>query len=147
MKTAGLKGIFGKHGVRIAYLFGSQKDAGTIFLSGKRAEIDAASDLDVGVVFERLPECRFAVYGDLFADLSDFFSPFTVDLVFLQETEVLLQYEAIKGNCIYFRDEPFLDDYEEMTMKRAADLAFKKREFGRDFLEALKDGYFELARR
>jgi predicted nucleotidyltransferase len=146
MKPTELKGLFGKYGVRIAYLFGSQKEAGTIFLSGKTAEIDTASDLDIGVVFGRLPEYRFTIYGDLFADLSDFFSPFTIDLVFLQETEVLLQFEAIKGICIYCDEETFLDDYEEMTMKRAADLAYKKTEFEKDFLEALKDGYFELAR-
>lgn len=29
-------------------------------------------------------------------------------------------------------------------MKKASDLSFKKIEFEKDFLEALRDGYFEL---
>jgi predicted nucleotidyltransferase len=146
VKSEELKETFEKHGVKIAYLFGSQKEAGAAFLSGETAVPDEASDLDVGVVFSKLPEDRFAVYGELFADLSDIFSSFTVDPVFLQETEALFQYEAIKGECIYAVDGPFLDDYEEMTMKRAGDLAYKKIAFERDFLEAIRDGYFELAR-
>ena len=32
-------------------------------------------------------------------------------------------------------------------MKMASDLSFKKAEFEKDFLEAVKDGYFEITHR
>lgn len=56
----------------------------------------------------------------------------------------LLQLEAIKGVAIYVEDEAFQEDYEELVMKKAEDLKFKKREFDKDVLEARKDGYFEI---
>lgn len=139
--------LFRKHKVKIAYLFGSQKERGIAFLKGESVDIEKGSDLDIGVVFEKLPEKKFEAYGDLYVDLSLLFKPFNIDIVFLQETDALFQYEAIKGALIYCEDESFLDDYEELVTKRAADLSYKKIEFEKDFLEAVKDGYFEIAHR
>lgn len=139
--------LFKRHKVKIAYLFGSQKDNGVAFLSKRLKEIERGSDLDIGVVFEKLPESRYEVYGELYADLSILFDLFKIDIVFLQETDPLFQYEAIRGNLIYSEDETFLDDYEERVMKRASDLAYKKIAFERDFLEAIRYGYFEIAHR
>ena len=48
---------------------------------------------------------------------------------------------------MYCGDEFFCDEYEEMVMKTASDLSFKKREFEKDFIEAVKDGYFVITRR
>ncbi|MDI6802121.1 MAG: nucleotidyltransferase domain-containing protein [Thermodesulfovibrionales bacterium] len=147
MRTTTLTEIFKKYDVRIAYLFGSRKDDGIAFLSGKDVKFDKEADLDIGVVFEKLPIKAFKIYGELYADLSILFEPFNIDLVFLQETDALFQYEAIKGALIYSYEESFLDDYEEMVMKLASDMAYKKIEFERDFLEAVRDGYFEIAHR
>jgi predicted nucleotidyltransferase len=137
--------LFERYHVKIAYLFGSQKDKGIAFLSGESGDIESGSDLDIGVVFEKLPEHIFEVYGDLYADLAMFFEPFDIDLVFLQETEAIFQFEAIKGELIYCESEDFCDDYEEIVMKKASDLSYKRIEFENDFLEAIKDGYFEIA--
>lgn len=139
-----LSEIFKKYGVKIAYLFGSQKEKGIQFLKGKAIEPDKSSDLDIGVVFEKIPAGYISLYGDIYVDLSEFFSPFNIDLVFLQETDVFLQFEAINGEVIYCEDEEFLDEYEEMVMKKASDLAFKRKEFEKDFLEAIRDGYCEI---
>lgn len=145
MKRETLIGLLKKHYVKIAYIFGSQKEAGIAFLNDRNSTIDERADLDIGVVFEKLPIDAFGVYGEIYASLSIFFEPFNIDLVFLQETDTLFQYEAIKGELVYCEDEEFLDDYEEMVMKMASDLSFKKAEFEKDFLEAIKDGYFEIA--
>jgi hypothetical protein len=67
-----------------------------------------------------------------------------LDIVFLNEVHSLLRYEIIKGKRIYARDEVFADDYEEKTIAIAADLAFKRRMFEKDFYEAIHNGYFEL---
>jgi len=139
--------LFKKYGVKIAYIFGSQKEKGIAFLKGETVDVERYSDLDIGVVFDKLPQKKFETYGDLYLDLSLLFKPFNIDIVFLQETDALFQYEAIKGALIYSEDESFLDDYEEMTAKQAADLSYKKIEFEKDFLEAVKDGYFEIADR
>lgn len=147
MKREGLGNIFRKHGVVLAYLFGSQKEAGVAFLEGMAVNIDDDVDLDLSVVFKIFPEDAFGAYGELYADLSHFFEPFAVDLVFLQETNALFQYEAIRGELIYCSDELFLEAYEEYVMKSASDLSFKKIQFERDFLEAARDGYFEIEHR
>lgn len=147
MKRKPLTELLKKHHVRIAYIFGSQKEAGIAFLNERNFTIDESADLDIGVVFENLPTDTFGVYGEIYASLSILFEPFNIDLVFLQETNSLFQYEAIKGELIYCEDEYFLDDYEEMVMKMASDLSFKKAEFEKDFLEAVKDGYFEITDR
>jgi len=110
------------------------------------AKIDDEVDLDIGVFFKIFPEDVFGAYGELYADLSLFFEPFTIDLVFLQETDALFQYEAITWELVFSDDELYLEEYEEWVMKRASDLSFKKNAFEKDFLEAVKDGYFEIER-
>jgi len=45
--------ILRKYGLRTAYLFGSQQEAGSDFLQGREAKFDEKSDLDVGVVVIR----------------------------------------------------------------------------------------------
>jgi predicted nucleotidyltransferase len=139
--------IFRRYNVRIAYLFGSQRDRGIAFIDGESIKPEEGHDLDIGVVFNKLPLNRMNIYGELYADLSFFFEPFNIDLVFLQETDSLFQFEAIKGTLIYHDDEDFLDEYEETVMKKAEDMAYKKRDFEKDFLEAIRDGYFEVKRR
>ncbi|MBI4378644.1 MAG: nucleotidyltransferase domain-containing protein [Nitrospinae bacterium] len=147
MKRETLTGLLKKYHVKIAYIFGSQKESGIAFLNDRNSTIDERADLDIGVVFEKLPTDTFVVYGEIYASLSILFEPFNIDLVFLQETDTLFQYEAIKGELIYCEDENFLDEYEELVMKMASDLSFKKAEFERDFIEAVKDGYFEITHR
>ncbi len=139
-----LNTIFKRYGVKIAYFFGSQKEKGIEFLRGGPVESGKVSDLDIGVVFEKLPDKAFLLYGEIYAELVDIFEPFNIDLVFLQETDSLFQYDAIKGEVIYCEDQDFLDEYEELVMKKAEDLAYKRKEFERDFLEAIKDGYFKI---
>jgi len=56
----------------------------------------------------------------------------------------LFQKEVIKGIRIYEEDERIAEGFEEMVMKKAADLAFKKRMMDRDIMEAIEDGYFEF---
>jgi predicted nucleotidyltransferase len=147
MRKERLVNILKRHVVKVAYVFGSQKDAGISFLNENVPMIDERADLDIGVLFERLPEDIFEAYGELYADLSIFFDPFKIDLVFLQETSILFQYEAITGEIVHCDDELLLEEYEERLIKMASDLSSKKIVFEKDFLEAIKDGYFEIAHR
>jgi predicted nucleotidyltransferase len=147
MNMETLEKILKGYGVKGAYLFGSQLYAGLAFLDGEVREIERGSDLDIGVVFECLPRKTYDVFGNLYAELSMLFEPFEMDLVFLQETSPLFQYEAITREMVFCGDESFCDEYEEKVMKMASDLSFKKAEFEKDFMEAVRDGYFEIAHR
>ncbi|MFN3395198.1 MAG: hypothetical protein ACK4Z9_00180, partial [Thermodesulfovibrionales bacterium] len=71
-----LNDLFKQHGVRLAYLFGSQKDKGVAFLKGQSIEIERGSDLDIGVVLSDLPnpDQRFDLYINLYAGLSEIFN-------------------------------------------------------------------------
>lgn len=142
--NARVRAIFRKHQVVLAYLFGSQQDEGMHFAAGEKYRASRRSDLDIGLLLEKIPKDPYILYGNLFAALSDIFFPFDIDIVFLNEVHALLRYEIINGKRIYARDVGFGDDYEEKTITMAADLAFKRKIFEKDFYEAIHNGYFEL---
>ncbi|MBW2058997.1 MAG: nucleotidyltransferase domain-containing protein [Deltaproteobacteria bacterium] len=132
------------HGIILAYLFGSQREAGKAYLQGHPVQPTAASDLDIGLVFKVLPEARMQAYGAIYADLARIFDPFPVDPIFLQETSYLFQFEAIKGELIYAESERDVDLYEGTVLSFASDISFHKETFEREVMEALEDGYFEI---
>jgi uncharacterized protein len=144
MRKEQLTELFKKYGVKVAYLFGSQKEKGIAFLAEEEPKADRGSDLDIGVVFNKLPSNSIELYSQMYVSLNTFFGPFEVDIVFLQETNIFLQYEAIKGEIVYCADRVFVEEYEEKVMKIAADLNYKKKSFERDFFEAVKNGYFRI---
>jgi len=139
-----LAGVFERHDVVLAYLFGSQQDAGLAFLHGQTFRAEAASDLDIGVLLKTPPSHPYRSYGELYADLSAFFAPFKIDIVFLHEVHSLLKFEITSGVRIYAADEDEADAYEDMVMKFASDLAFKRRMFEPDFIKAVENGHFEI---
>jgi len=136
--------ILKKYGIVIAYIFGSQKDTGLNYLLGKKVEVDETSDLDIGLLLKSLPSNMYRFYGDLYYELLEVFEPFNIDIVFLNEVNYLMKYEIICGHRIYTEDEESADEYEEIVMKIASDLAFKQKLFEEDFLEALENGHFEI---
>lgn len=143
-KISRLNKLFKKYEVILAYLFGSQKDSGLKYLKEQEVTIEETSDLDIGILLKKLPVNMYRFYGNLYYDLSSVFEPFNIDIVFLDEVNSLLKFEIIKGHNIYTSDEKFADEYEENIVKFASDLSFKRKMFEKDFLEALRNGYFEI---
>lgn len=139
-----LQAIFKKNGVLLAYLFGSNQDIGRRFLEGSSDEAGETSDLDVGLLIVPSSGTMYESYGNLYLELSRVFAPFHIDIVLLHEVHSLLKYEIISGYRIYAEDEQFADDYEDTVVKFASDLAVKRRTFESDFIEAIKDGHFEI---
>lgn len=125
-----------EYSVRLAFLLGSLAEAGYEFLieKGEVSPLDPYSDLDLGIVFLN-PEIfkntrkKLQLYGYLFDDLSALFSVFKLDLVFLKETDYLIQYEAIRGMNIFKGSDIFLSDYVEHVLKYAADWKFEVDRF------------------
>lgn len=114
------------------------------FLEGSSDEFGETSDLDVGLLIAPSSKTMYESYGNLYLELSRVFALFDVDIVLLHEVHSLLKFEIISGHRIYAEDEPFADDYEDMVVKFASDLAVKRRAFESDFIEAVKDGHFEI---
>jgi len=139
-----LKDLSKKFGIDLIYLFGSQAEKGKSYIEGQRVTLEGFSDLDVAISFKKPPEHLIRVYGELYMEISEIFDPFHIDLVFIHEMNPLFQYEIIKGIRVYEEDERMVENFEEMVMKKAADLAFKKRMMDRDIIEAIEDGYFEF---
>lgn len=135
-----IREIASKNNIALIYLFGSKVEAGMKILQGFEQDFtDPLADIDVGIVFrESLPEPqeRYKIYGSIYNQLQEVFSPYPIDLVFLQETHSVFQANAICGQCIYYCSLEFKQAYEERVLCRAADF--------RPFLEKYLDEFLEV---
>ncbi|MHB8232665.1 MAG: nucleotidyltransferase family protein [bacterium] len=145
--TARIGNIAEKYNIILIYIFGSQKDNFINYINNKGSDIsiDRFSDLDVGVVVDNPSNINsLDLYGRLFREFSELFEPFDVDIVFFHEVDAIFQYEIIKGFKVYEKYENRTDFIEEIVIKKASDIMFKKKEFDKEVLEAAINGYFEL---
>jgi len=131
-----------EYGIDLVYLFGSQVNAGLELLAGKHVPVkDPLTDIDVGVIFDgELPPAsdRYQLYARLHNEISDLFAPFPLDLVFLQENHSVFQAEAIKGRCVYARNDQVRGCYEEMILRRAADFRPFLERYYQELLEEVQ---------
>jgi predicted nucleotidyltransferase len=132
------------HAISLVYLFGSQAAAGHAYLEGDSVKSIHGSDLDIGIVFDKLPDTPMHAYGEIYAGLAEIFPSFSIDPVFLQETNYLFQFEAIKGKIVFAVSELAQDAYEERVMKFASDISFHLPLFHKEVMEALEYGYFQV---
>lgn len=116
-------------GVAVAYLFGSSITG----LAGKQ------SDVDIGIVFENgLPENTLEIYTQLYKVFSQIFPAKEVDIVFLNDAPLSLQFEAIKyGRVIYEKDVNFRLRFEEQTMLKYADFLPIEKEMERAIIQRI----------
>lgn len=110
---------FKRLGVDIIYLFGSYAQGFTHPLS----------DIDIGIVFnkpEKYKNKKMKAYLKLYDIFTDIFPEIKeVDIVFLQFTPLSLQLDAIReGMVLYERDEETRFNYQEMVMKKHADIKY-----------------------
>jgi len=124
---------FEELGIRLIYLFGSQID-------GTQNKL---SDIDVGVVFDNLSDDEIKDkeerYTQLFDIFTDIFRQFKkVDLVFLQETSLMLQSNVVfNGKVIYKSDDVVEFDYKELVMKYHADTQYFRKQRQERILERI----------
>ncbi len=112
------KKVFEELGVSLVYVFGSQID-------GTQNKL---SDIDVGVVFDKNKERRIGEdYTKLFDIFTDIFSEYKkVDLVFLQDTSLMLQSRVVFGGKLIYQGQNKLAEvnYKEFVMKYHADTQY-----------------------
>lgn len=131
-----------EYSILSVYLFGSMANEGAALLDNKiPANDDPLADLDAGIVFLHPvsdPKERLKYYRKLYSDLSDLFFPLSLDLVFLQETGVIIQAEAINGQLVYSRNDDQRTDYEEMVVKLYQDWKPVYDQYTKEVLEAIR---------
>lgn len=134
-----LKKVCQQNGIILAYLFGSQAQNGYNIMKGNGAvPTDPLADLDLGIVLDdedRLTGSMYKLHSAIYNELDELFLPLQLDLVFLQETHSVFQFEAIKGICIYKVNESIRDAYEYRILARAADFRWVLEQYYRERLE------------
>jgi predicted nucleotidyltransferase len=130
-----LQGLFHKHPVRLAYLFGSQATRRT----------HPSSDIDVAVLLDEsltLDE-RFAERLQLLDDLSRIFGTDQVDLVMLNEASPLLAYETLRhGVLLYCVDAQTRIEFQVRTLRAYEDTIPLRRILSEAMVARLKAGTF-----
>ena len=117
-----------RHRIRDVYIFGSEVSGGK----------HPGSDVDIGIFFENgLPrlEERMRKYGEIFSDLQSMFADKKIDLVFLEETPLHFQYNALTdGELLYSGDLETAFDYKERIINKYRDFKYFIDEFYRGML-------------
>jgi predicted nucleotidyltransferase len=98
----------------------------TVYLFGSRAtrRRTRSSDTDIGVVFRSLEfgNDHRVTYHALYQLFSELYPGSKLDIVFLQESPLSLQYSAIKEGKILFEIDPvFTANYENQTVNQYLD--------------------------
>lgn len=110
--------VLQKHGVLLALAFGSA-------VTGHR---HPGSDVDVGVLFSDpsvVTREPVAVYDDLRRAFAEVLSGETIDLVYLHEAPLSLQFRAAtEGAVLYEAKQAAFADFREYAMKRYFDFVF-----------------------
>lgn len=110
-----VKAVFQQYDVLAIYVFGSHAKGTTHFLS----------DLDIGVIFKDFPKQKRnteEIYTEILAALKKEFKGKNIDLVFLQEAPISLQFDAlVNGQCIFTVDQTKLSIIKEEVMNKHYD--------------------------
>lgn len=121
--------IFRRHGVALAYLFGSQASGATSPLS----------DIDIAVLFGRQVPSRdyFDHQITLIADFIGLLHRNDVDVAVLNQATPLLAQEAIGGEVLYCIDEAVRVEFEKQALRRFVDTAPLRRQLAEAFDERM----------
>jgi len=112
-----LKSKFEELGIIVVYLFGSRA-------TGRESRL---SDIDIGVVLQEAPRENDTrtLYHHLYTLFAKMYSASTLDIVFLQEAPLALQYSAITEGKILFEKDPQLTvDYENYVINHYLDFRY-----------------------
>jgi predicted nucleotidyltransferase len=123
--------IFSRHGVILAYLFGSQAE-------GKAGPL---SDVDIAVLLgPQVPQERWsAVQIDLINDLIGLFHRDDVDVALLNRATPVLAQEVVRSGQVIYEAEPGTRvDFQVATLRRYVDTEPLRRLQNRRLLERVE---------
>jgi hypothetical protein len=93
--------------------------AAWVFGSAQAGQINAGSDLDLGVLFENKP--ALAEQLELLADLQQTLQLEEIDVVPLNEANPILRFEAISGRSVFCRDAGRRAEFASLTAREYED--------------------------
>lgn len=93
--------------------------AAWVFGSAQRGQINAGSDLDIGVLFSTKPSLDELV--DLRAKLQRALQVDEVDLLALNEANPIVRFEAISGQAVFSRDAGRRAEFASLTAREYED--------------------------
>lgn len=132
---ASMIGIFQRHQVSIAFLFGS-------ILYG-----ETSNDLDVGVFFEEKRKSSMDLYEDIYFDLCSFFKADNIDVVILNDTGPAFKFEVIsKGDLIYYADSDEVRAFIETALFDYQDTISFRQESHRELVASVREGLMKERR-
>lgn len=118
-----------KHGVSLVLLFGSQVTGLT----------HPGSDIDIGVVFFDKTDLKnnpVEVYDDLRREFAKKFKTQSIDLVYLEETPLSLQFSAVSDSKILYQSsQTTFADYKERVLNYYFDFKFTENIFNQALIQ------------
>lgn len=112
------RNLFKQLGVELVIVFGSQ-------ITGNA---HSKSDVDIGIVFNNAQKRKkdpVEVYGSLHEDFTKVFKLRHIDIVYLTEVSLALQYKAIRdGVVLYESNQSSFADYKENVLKKYFDFKY-----------------------
>lgn len=130
----GLGDIFVPYRAKIvaAYLFGS-------YAAGR---VTPLSDIDIAVLLsDDMPEEEYLhLRSELYADLSKFLGTDEIDIIFLNNAPLSMQYGVLKDKkVLYCSDWEKMIDFESRVIKLYLDIKLLRDEFNQEFLKRAGD--------
>jgi len=92
-------------------IFLQSQKIGLVLVFGSRITgfSHSKSDIDIGIVFSdeiRKKEKPVEVYGALYEEFIKKFKTENIDIVYLEETPLSLQYKAVRDGIVLYEDSP-----------------------------------------
>ena len=127
--ASALDGLCRAFGLDAIYVFGSRAtEVAAAARLGRPLDVDAGSDIDVGVLPRAVTRIDARERARLTMALEDALSGARVDLVLLPEAPPFLALDIVAGELLVAVDRDRVAEYELFVLRRAGDLAPFERE-------------------
>jgi uncharacterized protein len=129
---------------KLAEFFKSREYVELAYLFGSTAEENRGplSDIDIGVYLSSKPTKgeRIEKRLELTAELAGFLKTESVDLVVMNDSSPVINFEIIKSNIpVFIRDEDFKLDVEQKVMSLYLDRKYHENLLNRTFLARIEE--------
>jgi predicted nucleotidyltransferase len=118
-----------------------RQGVGLVIVFGSRITgvLHPKSDVDIGIVFFDSTIKRkqpVEVYGTIYEELTKKLSVKNIDIVYLEESPLSLQYKAVNDGIVLYEVSPvFFADYKENVLKKYFDFKFFENIFNQAILK------------
>lgn len=116
-------------------------DVALVFGSRVSGLVHPKSDIDIGIVFfknKKKQQKPVEVYGCLYEEFCKKFQAKNIDIVYLEDAPLSLQFQAINdGIVLYEKSSSSFADYKEKVMKKYFDFKFIEDIFNQAIIKTI----------